>query len=71
MAKTDLTLVTALTSGRLREFIEQEEARGTPPADSAEFDALLDAAIKSLPAPELIVPPPGGPVHPTPRPRSS
>ena len=70
MAKADLTLATALTSGRLNEFIEQEEAHGVPAADIAEFDAVLDAAIKTPAAPELIVPPPGGATHPAPRPRS-
>jgi hypothetical protein len=39
-----LSLTKAIKSGRLSDFIEQEEGRGAGPADSAE----LDAAIKML-----------------------
>jgi hypothetical protein len=39
-----LTLAKALKTGRLREFIAQEEARGIGPADNKE----LDEAIRRL-----------------------
>ena len=39
-----LTLSEALKTGRLREFVKQEEARGIGPADSKE----VEAAIKRL-----------------------
>jgi len=44
-----LTLAEALKTGRLQEFIAQEEARGVGPIDRAEFDALLK---KSATAPQ-------------------
>ncbi len=39
-----LTLAEALKTGRLQEFIAQEETRGVGPIDRAEFDALLGKA---------------------------
>jgi hypothetical protein len=39
-----LSLAEALKTGRLQEFIAQEEARGVGPIDRAEFDALLKKA---------------------------
>lgn len=41
-----LTLKSALSSGRLYEFITQEEARGRGPVDRAEFDGAVDKVIK-------------------------
>lgn len=41
-----LTLRKALDTGRLDEFIAQEEARGVAPADRAEFDAIIKTAVK-------------------------
>lgn len=42
-----LTLAKALKSGRLKEFIAQEEARGVGPAELAKLDHALAALIKS------------------------
>jgi hypothetical protein len=42
-----LTLSDAVKSGRLQEFIKQEEARGIGPIDRAEFDALVTKAVKA------------------------
>lgn len=36
-----LTLAKALTTGKLDEFIKQEEARGVGPADSKDVEAAL------------------------------
>jgi hypothetical protein len=44
-----LTLSEAIKSGRLQEFIAQEEARGVGPIDRAEFDALLIATLAKAP----------------------
>lgn len=41
-----LTLSEAVKSGRLQDFIAQEEARGVGPIDRAEFDALTAALVK-------------------------
>lgn len=41
-----MTLAEALSSGRLDEFIAQEEARGVGPADKAGLDRALAALIK-------------------------
>lgn len=45
-----MTLAEAMKSGRLDEFIAQEEARGVGPIDRAEFEMLAAALIK---APQL------------------
>jgi hypothetical protein len=42
-----LTLSEAVKSGKLQEFIEQEEARGVGPIDRAAFDALAAALVKA------------------------
>ena len=42
-----LTLAEAVKSGRLQEFIDQEEARGVGPIDRAEFDAAVKRAAKA------------------------
>jgi hypothetical protein len=42
-----LTLSEALRTGRIDDFVAQEEARGVGPADVARLDALLRAASKS------------------------
>lgn len=42
-----LGLSEALRTGRLAEFISQEEARGVGPIDHAEFDGLTTALIKA------------------------
>jgi hypothetical protein len=42
-----LTLAEAMKSGRLQEFIAQEEARGIGPADRAKLDRALAKVIKS------------------------
>jgi hypothetical protein len=42
-----LTLAAALKSGRLDDFIAQEEARGVGSIDRAEFDCLLGKAVKA------------------------
>jgi hypothetical protein len=39
-----LSLSEALKSGRLQDFVAQEEARGIGPIDRAKFDALLKKA---------------------------
>lgn len=41
-----LTLTSAIKTGRLREFIAQEEARGVGPADRAKLDKALKKLIK-------------------------
>jgi hypothetical protein len=47
-----MTLSNALKSGRLREFIEQEEARGIGPANTKEVDAAIKALAATLPQSE-------------------
>ncbi len=42
-----LTLAEALKSGRLQEFIAQEEARGVTPADANEYERALATVIKA------------------------
>lgn len=42
-----MTLAEAMKSGRLDEFIAQEEARGVGPIDRAEFEMLAAALIVS------------------------
>lgn len=42
-----LSLRKARESGRLEDFIRQEEARGVAPVDEAELMAALEATIKS------------------------
>ncbi len=42
-----ISLADALKTGRLSEFIAQEEARGVGPVDRAEFDALTAALVKA------------------------
>jgi hypothetical protein len=41
-----LSLSEALASGRLDEFIAQEEARGVDAVDPRAFDAVICAAVK-------------------------
>jgi hypothetical protein len=41
-----LTLSEAIASGRLPEFIAQEEVRGVGFIDAAEFDRVIEAAVK-------------------------
>jgi hypothetical protein len=45
-----VALSEAIGTGRLEEFIVQEEARGVRPADRKKLDALLDRTIKAPPA---------------------
>lgn len=42
-----LTLTEAQKTGRLQEFIAQEEARGIGSGSKAKFDRLIRAAVKS------------------------
>lgn len=42
-----LTLTEAIESGRLQEFIVQEEKRGVAPINEAEFDETAAAVIKT------------------------
>jgi hypothetical protein len=42
-----LTLAEAKKTGRLQEFISQEEARGVGAVSKADFDRLIGAAVKS------------------------
>ena len=42
-----LTLSKAKESGRLQEFIAQEEARGVGPINRAEFESLIGGAVKA------------------------
>jgi hypothetical protein len=42
-----LTLSIAIKTGRLQDFIDQEEARGVGSIDRAEFDRLLGKAVKA------------------------
>jgi hypothetical protein len=42
-----LTLSEAQKSGRLEEFIAQQEAAGIEPIDRAEFDILLSKVVKA------------------------
>ena len=42
-----LTLSEAIKTGRLQDFIAQEEARGVGSIDRAEFDRLLGKAVKA------------------------
>jgi hypothetical protein len=44
-----LTLSNALKTGRLREFVAQEEARGVPAANLKEFEDLAARLIKHTP----------------------
>lgn len=41
-----LTLAEAVKSGRLQEFIAQEEARGVEAGTRKDFDRLIGAAVK-------------------------
>jgi hypothetical protein len=41
-----LTLSKALKTGRLRQFIKEQEAAGVPSADAALFDKALTATVK-------------------------
>lgn len=41
-----LSLANAIKSGRIEDFIAQEEGRGIGPIDRAKFDALAAALIK-------------------------
>lgn len=43
-----ISLSQAVKTGRLQEFIAQEEARGIGPIDGAEFDSLLKKAATTL-----------------------
>ena len=45
----DLSLTEAVKTGRLKEFIAQEEARGVSPADLKEFQELSARLIKDTP----------------------
>lgn len=45
MAK-DISLKKAIRSGQLERFIQQEEKRGVPAADSSEFDGALRKIIR-------------------------
>lgn len=42
-----ITLADAQKTGRLQDFIAEEEARGIGPIDRAEFDALAATLIKA------------------------
>jgi len=42
-----LTLTEAKKTGRLEEFIAQEETRGIPAVSKARFDRLIRAAVRS------------------------
>jgi hypothetical protein len=42
-----LSLSEAMESGRLQEFIAQEEARGVGPISEAEFNATASAVIRT------------------------
>mgnify|MGYP000084538683 CR=1 FL=1 len=42
-----VTLSDAIKSGRLQEFIAQEEALGVPPVDAAEFDQAVKTIARS------------------------
>ena len=44
-----LTLTEAIESGRLQEFIAQEERRGVAPISEAEFDETASQVIKTPP----------------------
>lgn len=44
-----LTLSEAIESGRLQEFIAQEESRGAGPISEAEFDEAASTVIKTPP----------------------
>lgn len=48
MENARISLSDALKSGRLDEFVAQEEARGVGPADLAKLDAALATLIKPL-----------------------
>ena len=43
---TRLSLAEARKTGRLREFVAQEEARGVGPVDEAELEATIEAMAK-------------------------
>lgn len=45
MDDLSITLSEALQSGRLQEFIAQEEARGIGPADTRDLDSTLSRLI--------------------------
>ncbi len=45
--KSLLTLKNAIETGRLHEFVAQEEARGVGPADPRALDALVVKAAKA------------------------
>lgn len=42
-----LSLTKAIKTGRIQEFIAQEEARGVGPINKDELDALIEEAVKS------------------------
>lgn len=45
--ETQLTLAKAIASGKLGDFIAQEEARGVGPADKTNLDRALSRLIKA------------------------
>lgn len=45
-----ISLARALATGRLDEFVQQEEARGVGPIDPAAFDTVASAVIVPLPS---------------------
>jgi hypothetical protein len=47
MIASYITLREAMESGRLADFVAQEEARGVGSIDRAEFDRLLVKAVKA------------------------
>lgn len=47
MTESYITLREAMESGRLTEFVAQEEARGVGPADKADLDRALSRLIKA------------------------
>ena len=42
-----LSLSEAVKTGRIRDFIAQEEARGVGPVDRADFEAILAKLVKA------------------------
>ena len=44
-----ISLTEAIKHGRLRDFIDQEEARGVGPISAAEFDETAATVIKTPP----------------------
>lgn len=47
-----ISLTTAISKGRLREFIKQEQERGVGPISEAEFNETASTVIKTLPQPD-------------------